>query len=206
MNDALEPRTVGAICIMPRAGSIGLYFPPLRAAASALMLAFFGIACSVIGLAALSGLARSGESAAASMVALAFAGVFAAPLFALGQVFIVIAVWTAANSLQVEVSGEGLRSVRRCFGCAVATRTLAREEIAAIDSRLAAKYIGVFGATRYYRLFARTQSSGASLLIADSLRGPDMTEEIRQLVIEHLGLPAPNATARLAHVHTEEKA
>jgi hypothetical protein len=196
--------TVGAIHITPHAGGIALYFPPLRAAASALMLALFGVACSVIGLAAISGLARSGESAPASMLALAFAGVFALPLFALGQLFIAIAVWTAANSLRVEVSSEGLRTVRRWFGCTVARHALGCPEIAAIDSRLAAKYIGVFGATRYYRLFARGQNSDASFLIADSLKGPEMTEKIRHLIIEQLAMPALGATGRLAHIRAED--
>jgi hypothetical protein len=199
-------RTVGAIHLIPRASGVALYFPPLRAAGSALMLALFGGACSVIGLAAISGLARSGESAAASMLALAFAGVFALPLFALGQLFIAIAVWTAANSLQVEVSHAGLLAVRRWFGYTIARRVLARDEIAAIDSRLAAKYVGAFGGIRYYRLVACARGTDRPLLIADSLKGPDMTEEIRRLIIDHLGEPALAASGRQAHVAMEEPA
>ena len=80
------------------------------------MLALFGVACSIIGLAAIAGLVRSGDTAAASMLALAFAGVFALPLLLLGQLFIVIAVWTAANSLRVEVTSGGLKVVRNLFG------------------------------------------------------------------------------------------
>ena len=60
--------TAGAIRITPLASGIELYFPPLRSAGSALMLALFGAACSMIGLAAVAGLARSGESAPASML------------------------------------------------------------------------------------------------------------------------------------------
>ena len=185
---------------MPRADGIALYFPPLRAAGSALMLALFGGACSVIGLAAISGLVRSGESAA---LALAFAGVFALPLFALGQLFIVIAVWTAANSLQVEVSAAGIFTVRRWFGYTLVRRELPRDAIAAIESRLAAKYVGAFGAMRYYRLVACARDSGQPLLIADSLKGPDMVDEIRQLIIEHLALPGLAASGRQAHTGTE---
>jgi hypothetical protein len=199
-------RTVGAIHITPRADGVALYFPPLRAAGSALMLALFGGACSVIGLAAISGLARSGETAATSLLALAFAGVFALPLFALGQLFIAIAVWTAANSLQVEVSSTGLSTVRRWFGYTVARCEIPHDEIAAIESRLAAKYVGAFGGTRYYRLIARAQNSGRPLLIADSLRGPAMTEEIRQLIIEHLALPALAAAGSQAHESAEDAA
>jgi hypothetical protein len=198
--------TVGAIHITPRADGVALYFPPLRATASALMLALFGGACSVIGLAAISGLARSGETAAASMLALAFAGVFALPLFALGQLFIAIAVWTATNSLHVDVSRSGVRMVRRWFGYAVMRRGVARDEIAAIESRLAARYVGAFGATRYFRLVALARTPGQTLLIADSLRGPAMTEEIRRLVIEKLAVPALATAGTQAHVSAKDSA
>lgn len=206
-EDRIEaPRTVGAIHIVPHAAGVVLYFPPLRAAGSALMLALFGAACSVIGLAAVSGLVRSGETAAASLMALAFAGVFALPLFALGQLFIVIAVWTAANSLYVDVSDAGLRTVRKWFGYTIVQRVLARDRIAAIDSRLAAKYIGAFGSARYFRLVARARDAETTILLADSLKGPDMVEEIRQLIVEHLGLPAVATSGRQAHIATEEPA
>ena len=196
--------TVGAIHVTLRADGVTLYFPPLRATASALLLALFGGACSVIGLAAISGLARSGETAAASMLALAFAGVFALPLFALGQLFIAVAVWTAANSLNTDVSGAGLRTVRRWFGYAITRRDMPRDEITAIESRHAARFIGAFGGAPYYRLVARTRNSSRALLIADSLRGADMTEEIRQLVIEKLALPALITAGTQAHSLAED--
>jgi hypothetical protein len=199
-------RTIGAVRITPLASGIELYFPPLRAAGSALMLALFGLACSMIGLAAVAGLARSSESAAASMLALAFAGVFALPLLALGQVFMATAVWTAANSLRVEAGSAGLHMVRNLFGYAVVRREISSADIAAIESRLAARYVGAFGATRYYRLVARVRNFARPLLIADSLRGPAMTDEIRRLLIEHLALPALAAAGVQAHVTREEDA
>ena len=202
-DQARVGRTVGAIHIVPNAAGIVLYFPPLRAAGSALMLALFGAACSVIGLAALLGLVRSGETATASMLALGFAGVFALPLLALGQLFIVIALWTAANSLYVEASSAGLRTVRKWFGYTVSQRVLARGDIAAIDSRLAAKYIGAFGAVRYFRLVARPRDAGRPLLIADSLKGADMVEELRCLIVEHLALPVVATSGPQAHIPEE---
>jgi hypothetical protein len=197
---------VGAIRVTPLASGSELYFPPLRAAGSALMLALFGLACSMIGLAAVAGLARSGETAAASMLALAFAGVFALPLLALGQTFIAIAVWTAANSLRVEVGSGGLRMVRNLFGYPVVRRGIAGADITAIESRLAARYVGAFGGTQYYRLFARVHNFPRPLLIADSLRGSAMTEEIRQLVITQLARPALAAAGVQAHLTQEEAA
>ena len=195
---------VGAIRITPLASGVELYFPPLRAAGSALMLALFGLACSMIGLAAVAGLARSGESAAASLLALAFAGVFALPLLGLGQIFIAIALWTAANSLRVEAGSAGLRMMRNLFGYPLVRRAVAGNDITAIESRLAARYVGAFGPARYYRLLARVRNRPQPLLIADSLRGPAMTEEIRQLVITHLARPDLATSGVQAHVVKEE--
>ena len=151
------------------------------------MLALFGAACGVIGGAAISGLLHSGDSSATNLLALAFAGVFALPLAGLGALFIAIAAWTAVNSLTVEVSPAGLRTERRCLGFSIARRAMARDDISALDVQLAAKYIGVFGTARYYRLIARSRNS--TLLTGDSLKGPDTAENVRRLIIEHLGIP-----------------
>jgi hypothetical protein len=196
----------GAIRVTTLPAGVELYFPPLRAAGSALMLALFGLACSMIGLAAVAGLVRSGESASASMLALAFAGVFALPLLGLGQIFIAIAVWTAANSLRVEAGSAGLRMGRNLFGYPLVRRAIAGNDITAIESRLAARYVGAFGPARYYRLLARVRNRPQPLVIADSLRGPAMTEEIRQLVITHLARPDLAAAGVQAHVLQEETA
>lgn len=182
----------GALLVTPRARGVEMYLPPLRAAGSALMLALFGVACTVIGAAAVSGLARSGESATASMLALAFAGVFALPLAGLGLLFLAIAVWTALNSLTVEIDSTGLRTVRRCLGYEVARHVLPRHEISAIDISLTAKYIGVFGAQRYFRLIARNRDAQArprNLVVADSLKGHAMAEDVKDFVIAQLEMP-----------------
>jgi hypothetical protein len=178
-------RTFGALRVTPHAAGITLTFPPLRAAGSALMLAAFGAACIIIAAAAVAGLASAGGSS--SLLALAFAGVLALPLAGLGLVFVAIALWTAANSLRVDISESGLNTQRRCFGIPLSQRRISRDQLVAIDARLAAKYVGVFGAVRYYCLFARTPHHAA--LIADSLKGPLMAQEIRNLIIMHLGMP-----------------
>lgn len=186
------PNRLGAILITTRAPGIQLHFPPLRAAGSALMLGLFGAACAVIGVAAVSGLVRSGASEAASLLALAFAGVFALPLAGLGLVFIAIAAWTALNSLTVEVDNTGLRAIRRWLGFEVGRRALSRHQIAAIEIRLAAKYIGVFGARRYFRLVAferGAQARDRNLVIADSLKGDAMAEELKDIIVAQLEMP-----------------
>ena len=212
------PRAIGPICVTQRGPAIELHFPPLRSAVPALMLALFGAACGVIGGAAISGVLRSGGSESASLLALAFAGVFALPLTAVGLLFIGIAIWTAASSFTVEVSPDGLRLERRCCGFTIAREVMPREDIMAIDVRLAAKYIGVFSATRYYRLIARNRGSAGltlhevsrsgrmtefhnrGLLIADSLQGSDMTEEVKRMIIGHLDLPQLATSGETAHL------
>ena len=181
------PRRIGVIRVTVHGCDLELYFPPLRTAGSALMLAFFGAACGVIGGAAISGLLHSGDSTATNLLALAFAGVFALPLAGLGVLFIAIAAWSAVNSLTVEVTRAGLRTERRCLGFSVARRAMHRDDISALDVQLASKYVGVFGSSRYYRLIARSRNN--TLLMADSLKGPAMAENVRRLIIEHLGSP-----------------
>ena len=181
------PRWLGAMQVKVHGRSVELYFPPLRAAGSALMLALFGAACGFIGGAAISGLVNSGDSAATSSLALAFAGVFALPLAGLGVLFIAIAAWGVANSLTVQVSPAGVRTERRCLGFSVARRAMPRDDISALDVHLAAKYVGVFGTARYYRMIARNRNQ--TLLVADTLKGPDTAENVRKLMIEHLGFP-----------------
>lgn len=148
------------------------------------MLALFGAACCVIGGAAISGLFHSGATFSASLLALAFAGVFAGPLIGLGLWFITIAAWIAVNSVTVEISSAGLQTERRCLGYAFARRALARDDITALDVKLAAKYLG---AARYYHLIAR--GDNRALLIADNLKGLAAAEHMRNIIIEQLEMP-----------------
>ncbi len=170
---------------------VELHFPALRAAGSSLMLALFGFACCVIGGAAASGLLHSENDAAASLLAFAFAGVFAIPLVALGLWFVIVALWTASNSLTVEVSAAGLRTERRCLGYPLARRQLQCASIASIDVMPEAKYVGIFDATRYYRLYAGGENR--TLLIADHLKGPDTAGNARKMIAERLGRPELDA-------------
>lgn len=194
----------GAFRLLPLEAGIALYFPPLRAAGAALMLGLFGVACSMIALASIGGLARSGETETASMLALAFAGVFALPLFLLGQLFLATALWTAGNSLYVEIGANGIRTERKWLGYPIARRAIAARDIGAVESRLGAKYLGVFSGARYYRIVAAPRGPARALLIADSLHGRAETEQARRLVLEHLRVPALDAAGKQAHQEEED--
>ena len=51
---------------------------------------------------------------------------------------------------------------------------------------------------RCARLQARSHTG--TLLIADSLKGADMTDEVKCLIVKHLGLPALAARGACAHL------
>jgi hypothetical protein len=180
-------RAVSAVRITPLDTCTELYFPPLRAPGSALMLGLFGVSCIVIGGAATSGLLHSGEVPAANFVALAFAGVFALPLVAVGLWFVVIAAWAAANSMTVEVRGAGLRVTRRVCGCAFARHEMRPDELTALELVPAPRYVGAFGSERHYRIRARAGAS--AVIVADNLKGRAGAAELRRLIGEKLQRP-----------------
>jgi len=171
--------------VTSRGNIVELRFPALRAAGSSLMLALFGVACCVIGGATTVALLHSEQAGAASLLAFAFAGVFAIPLISLGLWFVVVALWTASNSLTVEVGTAGLRTERRCLGYPLVRSQLQCTDIGALDVRLEAKYVGIFDSVRHYRLYARGKDR--TLLIADHLKGEDTADSTRKMIADKLG-------------------
>lgn len=116
---------IGSTQIQQDAAALVLYCPALRSAAPALMLALFGVACSFIALASLSGLVGHGGDGASNLLALAFAGVFVLPLISIGTVFIAIALWTALNALTVAATRREVRADRRWCGLPLARKSSA---------------------------------------------------------------------------------
>lgn len=184
---------------------IELYHPPLRTPALALLLALFGLACLVPALLAIAGIAPRGEPDAMALLVLALMGVFVLPLLVFGAVFMVGAVTMLANSLTVEITAAGIRTVRRVLGFVVAERALPSGDIADIELQLAARYQGMTGRAPYYRLVARSKSGpglplrdayrqgklrayrNRLLIVAESLQGEATAQEIRALILRHAG-------------------
>jgi len=189
-----------------------LYFPPLRTPAAAFALALFGAACLTLALLAGIALAPLAYTGPAGVLAIWMMSIFLLPFAAFGVAFLALAAYQVANSLTVEVDASGLRSVRRVLGIATARRSVAREDVTAIDAIAVQRHRLPREAAAYYSLIARTRS-GAGLtlaaaltsgrladyrnrriVVAESLRDEALMEEIRREVLlaarlEHLAAP-----------------
>lgn len=187
---------IGAARVHHDASAVLVHCPALRTAGPALMLALFGTACSFIALASFAGL--MGGEAATSLLALAFAGVFVLPLLAIGALFIAVALWSALNSLTVALSANDLRVERRWCGLLLSRRTQAVPAITAIDCVREARFTGIFGGARSFRLLAR--APGGALLLADRLRGAEECERMKRLFAEAARRPDLASGGRREHL------
>ncbi len=177
---------IGSAVVHNDSTALIVHCPALRNAAASLMLAAFGVACSMIAMMSFLGLINAGETAASSLLALAFAGVFVLPLLGVGGLFTGIALWNAFNALTVATANGELRVERRWCGLLLSKKSVPVSAIEQIDCMREARFNGIFGGARYYRLVARTGSG--PLLLADHLRGDyDETEKARQLFIGAIG-------------------
>ena len=194
----MNERRIGTTVVHSDAAALIVHCPALRTAAPALMLALFGAACSIIALASFAGLVGAGGDAASSLLALAFAGVFVLPLLGIGGLFIVVALWSALNALTVATASGEIRIERRWCGMPLSRKSTAVDAITAIDSVREARFVGIFGGARYFRLLARVP--GGPLLLADHLQGADETEQVRQLFIAAMQRPALATDGRCDHL------
>jgi hypothetical protein len=181
----MTARRIGSTLIHSDGAALIVHCPALRSLGPALMLALFGSACVVIAFASFAGLAGSGGGAASLLLAFAFAGVFVLPLMGIGVVFIAIALWHAFNALTVATAAGELRMERRWCGILIMRKTVAVTSISALDCVRAARFTGIFGGGRHYRLLARVP--GGVLPLADHLHGTAESAEARQLFVETLG-------------------
>ena len=174
-----------------------VHCPALRSAGASLMLAMFGVACSVIAIAATIGRWGAGSEALSNLLALAFAGVLVIPLFVIGTLFCAIALWSAFNSRTVVVAAHGVRIERRWCGIALSRQSLATDSITALESRREARFTGIFSDTRHYRLLVRNAAGKA--VLADHLAGGAQTEEIKKLLLNALARPDLADSGRSDH-------
>lgn len=182
--------------LVQRGDALEIYFPPLRAPAAALALGFFGAACLVLPLFAVSGaLSAIGSNSAHGLLILALLGAFVVPFPVFGAVFVALAVYMLANSLTVTVSASAIRAVRRIFGLKWRERELKCREIAALETQTDARYQSVFSAEPIFRLVARHATLRKNnLVVAESLQGEAMTAQVQALIARHAGLAAAGAT------------
>jgi hypothetical protein len=190
-------RRVGSSIVVNEGDALVVHCPVLRSAGPSLMLAMFGAACSVIAIASTIGLMGAGNDALSNLLALAFAGVLVLPLFGVGALFIVIALWSALNSRTVAAAANGVRVERRWCGIPLSRKSFTVESITALDSVREARFVGIFSGTRHYRLLAR--SAAGAVVLADHLQGAAQTEEMKQLFLTALARPALVDSGRSDH-------
>ncbi len=180
----LDPLLLGGGAIARRtANGITLAFPMLRAPGAALCLGAFALLCGVMPALGLSALLPLDSSNASAMVSLALIGGFAVPFILASVVFALLAVYLMANSLHVEIDAEGARTVRRVFGLVTRTASISREQIAAVEPRISARYQNVFSSTPRYALVAKHPTArDQNLIVAEDLTGQALMIEVRTLV------------------------
>ena len=177
---------IGSAIVHRDGAALIVHCPALRNGGASLMLAAFGAACSVIAMASFLGLAGAGGTAAQSMLALAFAGVFVLPLLGIGAMFIAIALWNACNALTAATAGGELRVERRWCGLLLSRKTVAASAIEQIDCVREARFKKLAGGARFYRLIAQTAIG--PLVLADHLRGDrEETEKTLGLFVDAIG-------------------
>jgi hypothetical protein len=186
---------IGSAIVHRDGAALIVHCPALRNGGASLMLAAFGAACSVIAMASFLGLAGASGTAGSGLLALAFAGVFVLPLLGIGGLFIAIALWNACNALTAATAGGELRVERRWCGMLLSRKSVPVAAIEQIDCAREARFKGLAGGARYYRLIAQTNAG--ALVLADHLRGDrDETEKARQLFIEAMGRSELAASGR----------
>ena len=174
------------------AAGIVLDFPVLRATGAALGLGAFALLCGLMPAIGLSALLPLNEANASAMVSLALIGGFAAPFIIASGVFAVLAIYLPANSLHVEIDGDGVRTQRRVFGLVTQSRWIARADIADIEPRIGARYQNVFSDTPRYALVAlaarHTTTRAGDVVIAEDIAGQALMAELRTLLHGAAGL------------------
>lgn len=156
-------------------------FPPLRDGGTALALGGFGVLCVILPLAAVYALVPPGVPVPYGLLVLALIGGLVAPFMLCGVAFVCLALYMAANSLQVTAGPARIMAVRRLCGWAVSRRELPCAAIASIESDVPARFQNAFSTETTYRLIARAKSGrSADMVVAESLRGSAQVEQIKR--------------------------
>ena len=148
----------------------------------ALALATFGaIACALALVGGAVMLAGALASTAGVLAAVLMVG-FVAPLGAFGVIFLAFAVYMLANALVVRVGPEGIVTSRRLFALVLSRKRLPREAVVALEPEIASRHQNLFSAEPVYRLVARDASSRARVVVAESLQGEALMDEVKSLI------------------------
>jgi hypothetical protein len=180
INRVVAARTVR---ITHTSRGVELYFPPLRMPEIALPLAMFGIVAVTLPAVSVAALLPSlaGASGLLSAVLLA---TFVLPFGAFGAAFVLLAFYMLANALLVRVNSELIETSRLLFGVVLRRHRITRSSLTAIEAQIASRYQSLFSADPVYQLVARGASEGPRVVVAETLVGEAMMQQVKAL-IEH---------------------
>lgn len=165
------------------ASGVVLHFGVLRAPGVALSLALFALICGLLPAVGLSAMLPLNPASASAMLSLALIGGFAAPFILAAVIFLLTAVYLAANSLHVDVDRQGIYTERRVLGRLTKVSRLARADIQAIEPRIGARYQNVFSGVPRYALVAKHRTSGnADVVVAEDIAGQALMQETQKLI------------------------
>jgi hypothetical protein len=160
---------------------IELYFPPLRMPEVALPLALFGFIATVLPAVAIAALlpALAGTTGMVSAVLMA---AFVVPFGIFGAAFVLTAVYMLCNALLVRVDREAINTARLLFGTVVRRYRIARSDIASVEPEIASRYQSLFSSSPVYQLVARDAARGMRIVVAETLRGDALMEQVKTLI------------------------
>lgn len=183
---ALPPRTLRA---RASGGTLELYFPPLRDPDVALPLALFGTIAAGLPLLIATALLPGATTDAAGLLATVFVAAFVVPFIVFGTVVAAQALYGLASALVVRVDARGIATTRYLFAAPVRRRALVRTEIAAIEPVIAARHQSFVSRRPIFDLVATDATRTRRVVVAESLRGETLMQNVRQMIERALSTP-----------------
>ena len=106
--------------------------------------------------------------------------IFIAPFVVFGVLFLGIAAYRLASSLTVVVTASYVHSVRRLLGFPLRERRLGQADISALEAVATRRYRWLRDEVPLYDIVVKTKAvAGASVTVAEGLRGEELMERVR---------------------------
>lgn len=167
-----------------KAGGIDLYFPPWRTPGVALALGAFGVIATALPAIAIAALLPAALAGAGGLLGAVLLASFVVPFALFGAACVLVAAYTVCNALLVRVDEHGIATWRMLFGVTIRRGGIERNELATIESRIPARHQSLFGAEPIYQLVALNRSRTQRLVVAESLRGEAVMNEVKARIEE----------------------
>jgi hypothetical protein len=160
---------------------VELYFPPMRMPEVALPLAIFGVIATILPAVAIAALLPS-LGGAGGMVSAVLVASFVLPFAIFGAAFVLLALYMFCNGLVVRADRYAIDTARVLFGIVIRRRKIMRGDIAAIEAEIASRYQSLFSSDPVYQLVARDGRRSRRVVVAETLKGELLMEELKALV------------------------